>query len=407
MNLSALRSRSRTDALDDYRLRIRRALAGLGERAPAAWERDRHVPASAITALADAGAFRDRWRGGALEGLPHLVALSDEVFRWSSGLALSAMGHSEILIGALTRLAGHQEHRDLLADALDGRVVGCLAVTEAGGGSSLADLGTTAAATPSGWYITGGKRYVSNLGSATHVLVLARMARSADPRDLGLFLVPADAPGCTVTGFFDTGGVQACDVGELVLDVRLPATALLGQAGLGLLYVNHLLQFERMAICAQLLAAAESSIRLAASYARMREVGGARVMDRQVVRHRLAGCQAELWNLQSRLAELVGGATEHGRLPAHEVAALKVTAGTKVGDVIDACMQVFGARGNTANFPLARLWRDARVARVGGGTDEVLSDAVAALLDRPDDEADAVVRRLLDGDGPSLGPSPR
>jgi alkylation response protein AidB-like acyl-CoA dehydrogenase len=337
-----------TPGVDEFRDRVREALDVFGADAAGRWERDGHLPREAITALARHGVFRARWEPGAEGGLPLLIALSQEASRRCSGLALAAMGHCEVFIGALTWLASSAAQLDLLADALDGRAVGCFAATEPHGGSDLAGLLTTATAVPDGWRLRGCKRYVSNVGGASHVLVLARTATAARAADLSLFIVPLSNPGVAIDGFFHAVGIRACDVGQVSFDTHLPPDALLGHAGLGLPYVSHLLGFERISICAQLLAAAQDALRLAVAYARLRVTGGARVLDRQVIRHRLAGCQAELWNLESRLAELTVRAQRLRSMPAREIAAFKLTAGECVSRLVDTCMQVFGARGRSA-----------------------------------------------------------
>jgi alkylation response protein AidB-like acyl-CoA dehydrogenase len=167
-----------------------------------------------------------------------------------------------------------------------------------------------------------------------------------------------------------------------------------------MLYATHLLHFERISICTQVLAMAELSLRLAVAYARRRTVGGMRVFDRQAIRHRLAGCQAELWTLQGRLAELIARIERQRRVPAREIAAFKLTSAEAVGRIVDTCMQVFGARGCMRSFPLERIWRDTRIARMGGGTDEVLADLVASGLDRADASIDVLLDEYLAADTP-------
>jgi acyl-ACP dehydrogenase len=386
----------------DFRQRLRSTLGAYDEGTLASWEISGHVPREVITGLAQASVFRERWSPGAERGLPYLIALSEEASRRSSGLAVAVMGHSEMFIGSLAWLGQPTAQRALLADALAGQAVGCFSATEQQGGSSLADIRTSAAASPGGWRLRGSKRYVSNVGQATHVLVLARMDGT---RDLSLFILPLQHPGVRIDGFFGTLGTRACDVGQLTIDAELPAEALLGQPGLGLAYASHLLSFERISICAQLLSSAESALRLAASYARQRITGGSRVIDRQVIRHRLADGQAALWNLQSRLRELTRDAGQQQQMPAREIAALRLAAGTATGQIVDTCLQILGARGGSDAFPLERLWRDTRMARLGGGTDEVLADLVAAGIDRPDPEYDAVLAAYLAADHPRFRPA--
>jgi alkylation response protein AidB-like acyl-CoA dehydrogenase len=387
---------------DGFRRRVRDALDAFGDDAMASWENRGHIPRGAVAELARRGIFRERWEHGAEGGLPCLIAISEETSRRSSGLAVVTMGHSEMFIGGLTWLGSGPAQQALLTDALTGQAIGCFAATEAHGGSSLAEIRATAVAVHAGWRLRGCKRYVSNIGEASHVLVLARLQDAHHAGDLSIFIVPVDNPGVRVDGFFGTVGVRACDVGQVTIDAELPRDALLGRAGLGLAYATHLLSFERISICAQLLATAETALRLAASYARQRTIGGSRVIDKQVIRHRLATCQAELWNLQSRLRELTARAQDQERIPAREIAALKLVAGEAAGRIVDSCLQVFGARGCTSNFPLERLWRDSRLARLGGGTDEVLADLVAAGLDRGDPGSDATLSAYLVADNPSL-----
>jgi alkylation response protein AidB-like acyl-CoA dehydrogenase len=384
----------------EFRLRARAALDAFTPDTMRSWEESGHLPPESVAELARRGIFRERWRPGAERGVSYLIALSQETCQRSSALALAIMGHSEMFIGALTWLATSAAQLALLEDALDGNAVGCFAATEPQGGSDLAGLRTSATAVPGGWRLQGCKRYVSNAGGASHVLVLARPEEAKHAGDLGLFLVPLDHPGVRIDGFFAAVGIPACDVGQVSLDTVVPADALLGKPGLGLLYASHLLQFERIAICAQLLTSADVALRLAVAYARQRMMGGSRVLDRQVIRHRLAGGQAELWNLESRLRELTMRIEQEAGVPAREIAAFKLAAGESTGRIIDSCMQVFGARGCMSNFPLERIWRDTRLARLGGGTDEVLADLVASGLDRPDPEIEGRLSGYLAGDVP-------
>lgn len=388
--------------LEEYRLRIRAVLDACGDETMASWDCHGHVPAAVVAELARAGAFADRWAHGPEGGLPFLLGFSEEVSKRSSGLAVAAMGHSEMFIGALRWLGKSPGQQGLLARALAGEAVGCFSATEPQGGASLADIRTMAEPSAGGWRLRGCKRYVSNVGAASHVLVLARTQEAGSAEDLSLFIVPLGDAGVRIDGFFAMGGIRACDVGQLTIDAVLPPDALLGNVGLGLAYATYLLNFERISICGQLLTNAESALRLAASYARRRTVGGSRVIDKQVIRHRLGACQAELWNLQSRLRELAARAREEDRMPSREIAALKLTAGEATGRIVDASIQILGARGCSAAFPLERQWRDARLARIGGGTDEVLADLVASAVDRSDPEYDTLLEAYLSADHPRL-----
>ncbi|MFG1951753.1 acyl-CoA dehydrogenase family protein [Micromonospora sp. NPDC048830] len=382
----------------DYRGLVRGALADVDPQRRRGWAVDGHLPREVLTTLAAHGVFRERWAPGATGGLPRLVAMAEELSEFDSGLALAAMGHSEVFIGALSWLGADAAQRELLDDAFGGRAVGCFGATEPQGGSDLAGIRSTATQEPEGWRLVGHKRYVSNLGAATHLLAVARVAGSG-PRDLALFLVPLDSPGVRVEGFFDTAGLRSCDVGEVTFDTLLPPHALLGAPGMGLAYASRLLQFERLSICAQLLTAGRMALGLAAAHARRRIVGDGPLLDKQAVRHRLAHARARLGVAGAALRDTVARGTA-GEGFAHEVAALKLVVCDIVERVTDDCLQVFGARGYTTNYPLEGWWRDVRLARIGGGADEVLTELVASRLLRPDPRFDAELERLTAADTP-------
>ena len=382
-----------------YRDRIRGCLADVDESVVSGWEAAGHLPADRLRALGATGAFRERWRPGAEDGLPRLVALADETAQVCSGLALAVLGHCEVFTGGLHRLAATDEQRALRDAALDGEVLGCFAATEPQGGSDLTAVRSTATRVDGGWRLTGRKRYVSNLGGSTHALVLARDADRSAARDLGLFVLPLDTPGVRIEGFFATAGLRSCDVGEMSFDTVVGLEAALGGAGMGLLHATQLLQFERLAICIQLATAARLALRLAAAYARRRTIGDARLLDKQVLRHRLAVGQAELWAVEAAIDDVVRRA-RRGEGVGHRVAALKLVAGAMAEQVTDGCLQIFGARGYTSNYPLERYWRDVRLARIGGGPDEVMAELVASRIDRPDPDGDSQLDRIAAADQP-------
>jgi len=389
-------------APDPVRSRLHAALSGFDAGTVRDWEDRGHLPRSALAALGRHGVFRQRWSAGADEGAGQVVAMAEETAAASSGLALAAMGHCEVFCGALHWLAGTAYQLVLREEALDGTVTGCLASTEPSGGSDVAAIGTTAEQAAGGWRLRGRKRYVSNLGGASYALVLARVAGRPDARDLSLFAVALDRPGACVDGYFPAAGLAACDVGELSLDVLVPHDALLGAPGMGLAYLSRLLQFERLSICAQLLTGARMTLGLAAAFARRRMLGTDRVLDKQAIRHRLGHCQSQLWMLEGALADLVRR-TRDGEAVGHRTAALKLSASRIAAHVTDECLQVFGARGYTRHYPLERIWRDVRLARIGGGSEEVLTELVATRFDRPEPEWELRLDELTAGDLPEAG----
>ena len=142
------------------------------------------------------------------------------------------------------------------------------------------------------------------------------------------------------------------------------------------------------------------ALKLATAYSRRRIVSEKRLIDQQAIRHTLANAQSELWAVQTLLHGLVA-ATADGRPMAHETAATKLRCADVANRIVDDCLQIFGGRGYSESFPLQGLWRDARLARIGGGPDEIMREVVAATLDRPDREFERWLDRLEAADVPT------
>ena len=263
---------SREPDASDYRQRVQAALEPFIPQFPS-WEKDGHLPAQFIAALGRAGLFRDCWANGAAGGHYLIRALLDELAPLNAGAALALSIHSEVFIHALARY-GSEAQRPVLEGALAGRVIGCFAATEAGGGSDLPGLQATAEQTCDSWHLRAEKRYITNVGRATHVLVLANAA-TGRPRPC-LFCVPLDRPGVTIRGFYKTLGVCSTDTAALSIDTELGPADVIGRPGAGLLMTLTLLDFERLAGASALVAGAENALRLTGAW----EIGRASCRER-------------------------------------------------------------------------------------------------------------------------------
>jgi alkylation response protein AidB-like acyl-CoA dehydrogenase len=318
-------------------------------------------------------------------GLPWAAVLADELGALDVGLSLGVSLHCEAFLGTLGRLGRTDAQHDLYDRALRGGAIGCMAITEHHGGSDVGAIRTAAHRTARGWHLSGRKRYSSNAETATHVLVLARSEEKPC-----LFVVPLDAEGVVRTGSYLKAGNDSCDATGLDFEVDLGEDALLGGVGSGLLVVLRNLSQERVAIAAAALAAAYHALGLAVAFSRVRAPFGRRLIEHQAVAHRLADLSVELTTCDATLDAALRDAAR-GRLDPALAAALKLAATGTACRVADACVQVLGGRGYTASFPVERIWRDLRLARIGGGADEVLREMLAERLDAPREPFDRLV----------------
>lgn len=385
----------------DFREIVRRELAKWPKVEVERWQNEEHVPREVIAGLGAAGCFHMRWEDGEARGLPLAITLAEEASLVSAGLGLAVTLHSEVFLSLLHRLARSPFQKELLVKSLDGQTVGCFAVTEEAGGSDIGAVSTTISESPNGLQLVGHKRFISNAGRATHAVLLAR--HEGLPRGGGhsLVVVPLDGNGVTVTGFYSKLGTNACDLAQIDLNVRIDRDQILGMPGMGLLYVLHSLRCERIAVSAQLIAAARHCLRLAVAYMRRRSQFGQRLIDHQALRHRLADSRVKLWAAECYLGAVVD-AIQQGHNVDSEVAGLKLYSASVAGLVVDEALQFFGGRGYIRNYPIEQAWRDVRLARIGAGTDEIMREVVGASLDRSDPECERILEDLDRLDLPSM-----
>jgi alkylation response protein AidB-like acyl-CoA dehydrogenase len=382
--------------IDGYRERVRAVVAEF-EPQMAEWESSGHLPREFFRRLGSAGAFVDRWSAGPVQGLPFARVLTTELAVANGGAALATSLHSEVFVHALYRF-GRPGHEAVLQQALRGEAIGCLAVTEPSGGSDVTGIGTRLHMEGARWRLTGTKRYVTNGGRATHTLALARSG--AGRNALTLVLVPLDRPGVKVSRFFTTLGMRSADTSALEFDTEVCAEDLLGGPHRGLLVLLKVIDFERIAAATGLVAGARLALRLTAAYMRERTQFGTRLFEHQFLRHRLA----EHWTEVEAAAAMLDLACRPIRREelAHEMAAAsKLFAARVCSAAVDQAIQVFGARGYTTAYPLERLHRDARLTRIGGGTDEMMREIIATHLDAEDPAITRLVYEYAarDGDG--------
>jgi alkylation response protein AidB-like acyl-CoA dehydrogenase len=294
----------------------------------------------------------------------------------------------------LRRYGTSDELKALTEAALDGRMIGCVATSERANGSDLASIETTAVREGDGWRIAGEKRYVSLGAAADFALVLVRehdtRTRSIAP-SLTLFAVPAS--GFTVTDRLQGVGMRSLETVTLQFDAHVPHENLISRSGRGVHAIQWGLLHERLATAANTLGVATLALELATAHAERRVQFGAKLIRHQAVRVNLGRMASELWLAKAGVYALAGSLDKARSETARSVAAAKVTAATMAERIVSDCLQVLGGRGYLEDMtPLARLWRDVRLGRIGGGTDEMMWELVAGGLQGDDELYDRFVR---------------
>ena len=294
----------------------------------------------------------------------------------SAGITLQ----SDIVVDYLIQYGSEEQKQKWLPGMVSGEVISAIAMTEPGAGSDLQGIRTTARQDGNHYVISGSKTYITNGQSADIIIVVAKTDPAAGAKGTSLILVEADRAGFKRGRNLDKIGQHSADTSELFFeDVRVPMTNCIGEAGRGFAYLMNQLPQERLQIAIAGQAGAQRAFDEAVKFTKDRKAFRQTVFDFQNTRFTLGALKAKL---QAGWAHLDWCMARHlkGELTAAEASAAKLFHTELQWEVCDAALQLHGGAGYMNEYPIARLWRDARVQRIYGGTSEIMKEVVARSI---------------------------
>jgi len=267
---------------------------------------------------------------------------------------------------------------------LAGEKIGSLAVTEPGGGSDVAGIRTTARREGDDYVVNGAKTFITSGVRADFVTTAVRTGGPGHS-GISLLVIEKGSPGFSVDRALTKMGWHCSDTAELsFVDVRVPATHLVGEENTGFVQIAEQFVVERIGLAVHAYGIAARSLALTADYCRHRETFGKPLIANQVVRHKLVEMhrQVEVARTYTRsvAARHVAGTPEHGHSVIAEACMAKQTAVDCATYVCDQAVQLHGGTGYLHGTEVERHYRDARILPIGGGANEVLADLAARLL---------------------------
>ncbi|HZG44724.1 MAG TPA: acyl-CoA dehydrogenase family protein [Allosphingosinicella sp.] len=294
----------------------------------------------------------------------------------SAGITL----HSDIVADYLVAYGSEEQKLHWLPRMISGETPTAIAMTEPGAGSDLQGVKTSAVADGDDYVINGSKTYITNGQHAELVIVVAKTDPAQGARGTSLILVESDRLGYARGRNLDKIGLHGQDTSELFFsDVRVPRSNLLGGEGLGFAYLMNQLPQERLSIACSAQASAQRAYDEAVKFTKERKAFGKTVFEFQNTRFTLADLATKLqvgwahldWCIQRHLA---------GELNAAEASAAKLWHTELQFEVCDVSLQLHGGAGYMNEYLIARLWRDARVTRIFGGTNEIMKEVVSRSI---------------------------
>lgn len=355
------------------------------------WESARDYPRDLFAKVGAAGffgaKFDEDWGGTGPDYIAEAVWIEEVSKGMTFGTASDLGAHSQLAALYIDRFGGDHLKERYLRPAIEGRLLGALAVTEPGAGSDVNAIRTRARRDGDQWVLDGSKVFITNGSWSDYVVVAARTSNDPGHDNITLFVVDSDRPG------FDRNRMkliawQTSHTGELFFnDVQVPDENRLGDVGSGFRHIMSNFQWERLMMSLGAIALAELSLETAIRYARERRAFGRRVLEFQVWQHRFADLAVRIRTgkaLTYRALRLHVAAEDGTDVPREELVRLtsmaKLFTQRLAWQAADECVQVHGGAGALKEYPAQRLWRDARVGPIGGGTDDIMRNIIAGSL---------------------------
>jgi acyl-CoA dehydrogenase len=308
-------------------------------------------------------------------------AIIDEEVAYG-GTSLGFSLQSDIVVNYLISYGSEEQKRQWLPRLVSGETITAIAMTEPGVGSDLQGIRTTAKRDGNHYVINGSKTYITNGQNADLILVCCKTDTEVQPawKGVSIILVEADREGFKRGRNLDKIGMDSADTSELFFeDVRVPMTNCLGEEGKGFIYLMSELPQERLSIAVSAMASTQKAYDETVAFVRERKAFGKPVIDFQNTRFTLADIKSKL---QVGWAHLDWALTRHLKkeLTAEEGAAAKLWHTELQWEVMDKCLQLHGGAGYMNEYPIAKMWRGARVTRIFGGTNEIMKELIGRKL---------------------------
>jgi len=380
-----MRARTSTDEQEAFRASVRAFLMDRVVPHVAEWEAAKRVPKSLYAEFGRLGVtgiqIPPEFGGAGETSYIYNAIFAEEVVR--TGAVSGALQlHLNVVLPYFLKLATPEQQARWFPAFVSGESMTAIAMTEPGTGSDLAGISSKAVLDGDSYLLNGAKTFITGGVNADLVIVVARTSRSEDDRRAGLTLLVVEE---TMDGFsrgrnLDKLGLKSQDTGELFFeDVRVPVANRLGEEGNAFAYLTDNLPQERMSIAVSAQASCERAIELTVEYTRERKAFGTPIASFQNTKFVLAGLSAKV-EAGRHLVDRALEELDEGTLSVADAARVKLFTTEVQAEVMDSCLQLHGGYGYMLEYPIARMYADARVSRIYGGSSEIMKVIIAKDL---------------------------
>lgn len=324
-------------------------------------------------------AVPEEYGGGGVEDFRYNAIITEETTRGGfSGVGF--MLHNDVVAPYLVKLANEEQKQRWLPGFCSGEIITAIAMTEPGTGSDLQNIKTRAVRDGDDWVLNGSKTFITNGINADLVVVVACTDPDKGAQGFSLLVVERGMAGFERGRNLDKIGLKAQDTAELSFtDVRVPAANLLGEEGMGFIYLMQNLPQERLSIAVVAAAAMESCLDMTIQYCRDRKAFGKSIGSFQNTRFVLAELATETTAVRILVDKFIEQLNA-GKLTVQEAAMAKWWTTEAQVKLIDRCLQLHGGYGYMREYPIAKAYMDSRVQTIYGGTTEIMKEIIGRGL---------------------------
>ena len=348
----------------------------------AEWEKEGLIPRALWRKAGEAGLLCPTLSteyGGAAGDFRYLCIVDEELGYTGQG-SFTIQTHTDIVAAYLEVLGTPEQKKKWLPKMVTGEIIGAIAMTEPHAGSDLKAISTTAKREGDEFVINGAKTFITNGINADLFIVVVKTAPELGAKGVSLMLVEADRPGFRRGKRLDKMGMKASDTAELFFDnVRVPAGNLFGQENKGFSQVMSLIPKERLSIATVAMGATQKAFDITVAYVKERKVFGKNLIDFQNTQFKLAELKTQITVAWAHLDHCIAKCMD-GDFTSDEAAIAKLFNTELQCRVVDECLQLHGGWGYMTEMPISRMYTDARVRRIAGGSSEVMKMLIARTL---------------------------
>ncbi len=318
------------------------------------------------------------------------VVKSEELTRCgAAGVTMGLLVQSDMATPVINDLGTKEQREEFLAPAIAGDKIAALGVSEPGAGSDVASLRSTAKLVGDEYVINGSKTYITNGTRADFVTLMVKTNADAGHNGISIVICPTDVKGFSISKKLKKAGNLASDTAELFFeDVRIPKRYLLGQEGMGFVYLMQNFQSERLVGCVSGLEGAKQALDRSVQYGRERVAFGKPLIKREYWQQKFVDLYTK-YEAGKALTYKACAAYNEEKYVLEQPISMETTrlismskayVGDVTGEILDQCLQFHGGMGYLEEMWVARAWRDGRLFRIGGGATEVMRYTVAKMM---------------------------